>query len=168
MCQLVCLRSARLCAAAIAGILQRAGHPCGGASASGGAASAPAPHVVVAVDGSVFAKYSKYRCGGGGGRTLPGWSNTVRGWVGVAAVVRQHGWLAQGPQTRQARLTNQPLFGSPATFVNRERLRAALEDVCGKAAADSIELRLAQDGSVLGAAYLAIAAAQFGQAGDAA
>ena len=43
----------------------------------------------------------------------------------------------------------------------RERLRAALEDVCGKAAADSVELQLAQDGSVLGAAYLAAAAAQF-------
>ncbi|EFN50437.1 hypothetical protein CHLNCDRAFT_144017 [Chlorella variabilis] len=76
------------------------GHPAGG---GGGGGEAAPPHVVVAVDGSVFAKYSKYR----------------------------------------------------------ERLRAALEDVCGKAAADSVELQLAQDGSVLGAAYLAAAAAQF-------
>lgn len=43
----------------------------------------------------------------------------------------------------------------------RERLRAALEDLCGKAAAGSVRLQLAKDGSVLGAAYLGVAAAQF-------
>lgn len=45
--------------------------------------------------------------------------------------------------------------------VHRERLRAALEEVCGKAAADSIHLQLAEDGSVLGAAFLAAAAADW-------
>ncbi|KAL4458290.1 hypothetical protein ABPG75_013155 [Micractinium tetrahymenae] len=105
VCQLVCLRSARLCAAAITGVLQRVGHPCGSCSAGGGGSGsgAPAPPVAIAVDGSVFEKYARFR----------------------------------------------------------ERLRAALEDVCGKAAADSIRLQLAKDGSVLGAAYLGVAAAQF-------
>lgn len=56
VCQLVCLRSARLCAAAIAGILKRVGHPCGTGSSQG-----TPPPVVVAVDGSVFAKYGQYR-----------------------------------------------------------------------------------------------------------
>lgn len=60
VCQLVCLRGARLCAAAITGILQRVGHPCGSCAAGGGDAG-PAPPVVVAVDGSVFEKYAKYR-----------------------------------------------------------------------------------------------------------
>lgn len=61
VCQLVCLRSARLCAAAITGILQRVGHPCGSCGAGGSGSSGPAPPVVVAVDGSVFEKYGKYR-----------------------------------------------------------------------------------------------------------
>jgi hexokinase len=50
---------------------------------------------------------------------------------------------------------------NPVRANSRERLRAALEDVCGKPAADSIELQLAQDGSVLGAAFLAVAAARW-------
>ncbi|KAL4854923.1 Hexokinase-1 [Chlorella vulgaris] len=91
VCQLVCLRSARLCAAAIAGVLKRIGHP-GGSGTAG--QDVPVPCVVVAVDGSVFAKYPKYR----------------------------------------------------------QRLGAALADVCGQAAAASIEMQLAQDGSVLGTA----------------
>lgn len=62
VCQLVCLRSARLCAAAIAGVLHKAGHPSGGSGSTGSNGSAPPP-VVVAVDGSVFAKYRSYRWG---------------------------------------------------------------------------------------------------------
>jgi hexokinase len=58
VCQLVCLRSARLCAAAIAGVLKRIGHPGGNGTAG---QDVPVPRVVVAVDGSVFAKYPKYR-----------------------------------------------------------------------------------------------------------
>ena len=55
---------------------------------------------------------------------------------------------------------------APAPRVHhRERLRAALEDVCGRAAADSIQLQLAQDGSVLGAAILAVAAAEYERKG---
>lgn len=100
VCQLVCLRSARLCAAAIAGVLKRIGHPGGNGTAG---QDVPVPRVVVAVDGSVFAKYPKYR----------------------------------------------------------QRLGAALADVCGQAAAASIEMQLAQDGSVLGAAFLAVAAVQW-------
>ncbi len=62
VCRLVCTRSARLTAAAIAGVLKRLGHPAGtGGSSEGGAAP---PRVVIAFDGSVFSKYSKYRCGG--------------------------------------------------------------------------------------------------------
>ncbi|KAL4423126.1 hypothetical protein ABPG77_004809 [Micractinium sp. CCAP 211/92] len=110
VCQLVCLRSARLCAAAITGMLQRMGHPCGSRAAGGSGSAGPAPPVVVAVDGSVFEKYDKFR----------------------------------------------------------ERLRAALEDVCGNEAADSVRVKLAKDGSVLGAAYLGVAAAQFEGRADAA
>lgn len=61
VCQLVCLRSARLCAAAITGMLQRVGHPCGSRAAGGSGSAGPAPPVVVAVDGSVFEKYDKFR-----------------------------------------------------------------------------------------------------------
>jgi hexokinase len=43
----------------------------------------------------------------------------------------------------------------------RQRLGAALADVCGLVAAASIEMQLAQDGSVLGAAFLAVAAVQW-------
>lgn len=49
----------------------------------------------------------------------------------------------------------------PSSHPARERLRAALEEVCGKEAADSIQLQLAQDGSLLGAAFLAVAAAEW-------
>jgi hexokinase len=42
----------------------------------------------------------------------------------------------------------------------RERLGEALQEVCGEAAA-AVELRLAQDGGVLGAALLAAAATAF-------
>jgi hexokinase len=65
VCRLVCLRSARLCAAAIAGVLKRSGHPCGGGGAGDGPSStggSSSQRVVVAVDGSVFSKYRQYRC----------------------------------------------------------------------------------------------------------
>ena len=65
VCRLVCLRSARLCAAAIAVVLKRSGHPCGGGGGGGGPSSSSGssspPKVVVAVDGSVFTKYRQYR-----------------------------------------------------------------------------------------------------------
>ena len=57
VCALVCTRSARLTAAAIAGVLKRLGHPAG----TGGAVGTDTPRVVVAFDGSVFSKYDKYR-----------------------------------------------------------------------------------------------------------
>lgn len=101
VCRLVCSRSARLTAAAIAGVLKRLGHVAG--TGGSGTSIAPPPRVVIAFDGSVFSKYNKYR----------------------------------------------------------ERLRSALEEVCGKEAADSIHLQLAQDGSLLGAAFLAVAAAEW-------
>ena len=64
VCRMVCTRSARLTAAAIAGVLTRLGHPAGmgGSSSAGGIQP---PRVVIAFDGSVFSKYSKYRCHGG-------------------------------------------------------------------------------------------------------
>lgn len=75
----------------------------------------------------------------------------VGGWL-------MHQALSTGPSNGVTALTD----------CCRERLRAALEDVCGKAAADSIRLQVAKDGSVLGAAYLGVAAAQFeGTAGHA-
>ena len=82
------------------------------------------------------------------------------------------GWVTDVPTTLPACVACQPpgAGSTPAPCSHntpclparcRERLRAALEDVCGKPAADSIQLQLAQDGSVLGAAFLAVAAAQW-------
>ena len=51
VCELVARRSARLCAAAVAGVLQ---HMQSGSEE-------PLGHVVIAVDGSVFTKFPKYR-----------------------------------------------------------------------------------------------------------
>eukprot|EP00887_Chlorella_sp_A99_P006231 scaffold3.g6231.t1 len=93
VCELVAVRSARLAAAAVAGVLKHTG-ACGGPGAPAG------QRVVVAVDGSLFAKYPKYK----------------------------------------------------------DLLQDALGELCRAEAAATIELQLAQDGSVLGAAVLACAA----------
>lgn len=56
VCRLAALRSARLAAAATAGVLKHAGYSTGDGSGGGSGG-----RVVVAVDGSVFAKYDKYK-----------------------------------------------------------------------------------------------------------
>ena len=48
--------------------------------------------------------------------------------------------------------------------MRRQHLRDALAELCGAAAADKIQLRMVQDGSVLGAAFLAVAAQQHADA----
>ena len=88
-------------------------------------------HVVVAMDGSVYAKYGKYRC----------------------AVFLQ--------LQKSVLSTHGDCIALSAC---RERLRLALVDVCGAEAAACVELQLVQDGSVRGAAFLAMAAAQWEEA----
>lgn len=147
----MCSRSARLTAAAIAGVLKRLGHVAG--TGGSGTSIAPPPRVVIAFDGSVFSKYNKYRCGRCGHETL-----RQQGGVVVTRVVAPAGtWLSHPhqPLHKTERLNRLP------PPVPRERLRSALEEVCGKEAADSIHLQLAQDGSLLGAAFLAVAAAEW-------
>ena len=69
VCQLVAVRSARLAAAAISGVLKHTGRTC----TSPGAPPAEAK-AVIAVDGSLFAKYAKYKLSGGGFLLgLPAW-----------------------------------------------------------------------------------------------
>ncbi|GAB4822195.1 hypothetical protein N2152v2_009241 [Parachlorella kessleri] len=95
VCLLVTRRGARLCAAGIAAVLKHTGRGCGGADQ-------PAKRTVIAVDGSVFKKFAKFR----------------------------------------------------------ELLRAALEEFCGADAAQ-VELKLQEDGSVFGGAYIAAAASSW-------
>ena len=169
MCRLVCTRSARLTAAAIAGVLKRMGHPAGagaGAGAAGGSEAPAPPRVVVAFDGSVFAKYAQYR------RVVLLFLLRVRGRQAGDAIGIQprQGWRSvqtcgacpctSAMAQPRAACKSRVLPPRPLTR-RRERLRAALEEVCGRAGADSISLQLVQDGSVLGAAFLAVAAAQW-------
>lgn len=69
-------------------------------------------------------------------------------------------WQAWPAASHPRRSDDSPCFQCPLLRC-RERLRAALEEVCGPAGADCISLQLVQDGSVLGAAFLAVAAAQW-------
>lgn len=62
VCLLVTQRAARLCAAAIAAMLQHTGRL--------GAEGAPPQHTVVAVDGSMFKHFCKFRCACGRGGLL--------------------------------------------------------------------------------------------------
>ena len=67
VCVLVTRRAARLTAAAIAAMLRHTGRGCLGAG------GAPPQRTVVAIDGSVFKKFAKFRCaccGGFRGRLL--------------------------------------------------------------------------------------------------
>ena len=134
MCHLVALRSARLCAAGIAGVLKHMGRACTDDQQ-------PGEDVVVAVDGSLFAKYTTYR------------------QVGLARLRR----LALLQACRRRACKAACLQGAERLpRLRRQYVQAALVELCGQQAAARIRLQLAMDGSVLGAAFVAVAADQFG------